>query len=132
VLLVNVLDIFGDDSSSKERASSYYDWSLGIIQYIVGATVIVMSAIVLEGVTLSLMSKVAPAKLSNTFLDCGLIVSLVSSFAKFTGDLLLLIVGLSHRIINTDMINSLSFCLLCACCAGYYVVNKHFFFLSGP
>ena len=128
--ILDIRDIFHKESSAAEIPPGYYDSYAGLAQYIFGTSTIIMSSIALEGVTLSLMSKVAPSKLSSLFLDCGLIVSLISSFSKVLGDLIIFNVGLSHRLINSDMVNSLSLFLACACCAGYYIVKRHFFFLG--
>ena len=126
VLLLHLRDVFRWAEGEDDRPTTNYDWSLGIAQYIVGTFVIMASITAIEGCTLSLMSKVAPAKLS-----LGLIVSLIRPSTRFVADVFILLVGLSRRIINTDMINSLSLVLICACCAVYYLVKRHYFFLSG-
>lgn len=131
VLLFHLRDLFRKAEGEEDRPTTYYDWSLGIVQYIVGSLVIMASITAIEGCTLSLMSKVAPPKLESKAINLGLIVSLIRPSTRFMADVFILLVGLSHRIINTDIINSLSLVLICACCAVYYLVKRHYFFLSG-
>lgn len=131
VLLFHLRDLFRNAEGEEDRLTTYYDWSLGIVQYIVGSLVIMASITAIEGCTLSLMSKVAPPKLESKAINLGLIVSLIRPSTRFMADVFILLVGLSHRIINTDIINSLSLVLICACCAVYYLVKRHYFFLSG-
>ena len=131
VLLLHLRDVFREAQGNADRPTTYYDWSLGVVQYVVGSLVIMASITAIEGCTLSLMSKVAPSKLESSTLNLGLIVSLIRPLTRFMADVMILIVGLSHRLINTDIINSLSLVLICACCAVYYIVKRHYFFLSG-
>ena len=131
VLLIHLRDVFREAQGNADRPTTYYDWSLGVVQYVVGTLVIMASVTAIEGCTLSLMSKVAPSKLESSTLNLGLIVSLIRPLTRFMADVMILIVGLSHRIINTDIINSLSLVLICACCVVYYIVKRHYFFLSG-
>lgn len=131
VLLLHLRDVFRETQGVDDRPTTYYDWSLGIVQYIIGTFIIMASITAIDGCTLSLMSKVAPSKLESNTLNLGLIVSLIRPSTRFMADVLILIVGLSHRIINTDIVNSLSLVLICACCAVYYIVKRHYFFLSG-
>ena len=131
VLLLHLRDVFRWAEGEDDRPTTNYDWSLGVAQYIVGTFVIMASITAIEGCTLSLMSKVAPAKLESKAINLGLIVSLIRPSTRIVADVFILLVGLSRRIINTDMINSLSLVLICACCAVYYLVKRHYFFLSG-
>jgi len=106
-----------------------YDGVMGIVQYIVGFTIVFTGIIALEGASLSLMSKVAPARLKNVVINCGTIVTFASFATRVLGDVWILFVGLSHRLINTDIVNSLVIPLLIACTVAYHIVKKHFFFL---
>jgi hypothetical protein len=56
-------------------------------------------------------------------------VTFASLAARVLGDIQILFVGLSHRLINTDIVNSLVIPLLAASIVAYYIVKKHFFFL---
>ena len=131
VLLFHLTDLFRKAEGEDDRPTTYYDWSLGVMQYIVGSLVIMASITAIEGCTLSLMSKVAPPKLESKAINLGLIVSLIRPSTRFMADIFILLVGLSHRIINTDIINSLSLVLICTCCAVYFLVKRNYFFLSG-
>ena len=106
-----------------------YDGAFGIVQYMVGFTTVFAGIIALEGASLSLMSKVGPPRLKSIMINCGTIVTFASLAARVVGDVQILFVGLSHRLINTDIVNSLVMPLLIACTVAYYVVKKHFFFL---
>lgn len=106
-----------------------YDWIFGRYQYVVGFIVTFVGVISLEVTTLSLMSKVAPLKLRGSLINCGSIVTYSSLIGRVVGDIQILMVGLSHRLINTDIVNSLVIPLLAACLVAGYIVKKHFFFL---
>jgi hypothetical protein len=49
--------------------------------------------------------------------------------AQVIADLQILTVGLSHRVINTDIVNALVVPMLVACLVAIHFVRKHFFFL---
>lgn len=122
-------DLFRESKIPNTSHTHPYDWFLGLYQFVLGFVVTFCGSAVLEGVTLSLMSKVAHPKLNATAINCGSIITFITLFSKVVGDVHILAVGLSHRIINTDIVNSLVFPLICACGAAYYVVKRHFFFL---
>ena len=125
----NLLDEEDDEDETTFVEVHPYDSVFGIFQYVIGFTVVFTGIIAVEGASLSLMSKVAPARLKNVVINCGTIVTFASLAARVLGDVQILFVGLSHRLINTDIVNSLVIPLLIACTAAYYIVKKHFFFL---
>jgi hypothetical protein len=124
----NLLDEEDEDAQTFVEVHPY-DGVMGIFQYVIGFIVVFTGIIALEGASLSLMSKVAPPRLKNVIINCGTIVTFASLAARVLGDVQILFVGLSHRLINTDIVNSLVIPLLLACPAAYYIVKKHFFFL---
>jgi hypothetical protein len=104
-----------------------YDWGFGVFQYLIGLTISYVGVVSLEGAALSLMSKIYPSR--PRYISCGSLVTFVSLLARILANIHVLIVGLSHRLVNTDIVNSVILPLLGVCIAGIYVVRKHFFFL---
>ena len=104
-----------------------YDWGFGVYQYLIGLTISYVGVVSLEGAALSLMSKIYPPR--PRYISCGSLVTFVSLMARILANIHVLIVGLSHRVVNTDIVNSVMLPLIGACIAGIYVVRKHFFFL---
>lgn len=78
-----------------------YDGVAGIFQYIIGFTTVFTGIIALEGASLSLMSKVAPPRLKNVVINCGTIVTIATFAARVLGDVEILFVGLSHRLVRS-------------------------------
>ena len=118
------------ETEDKQRGSQY-DWLVGIIQYFVGFAVTFFGLTALDSAALSLLSKVSPPRLrtSSASLQLGTIVSFVTLFARIIADFQILMIGLSHRLINTDLVNSLVLPLLVGCFVIGHFVRKHFFFL---
>jgi len=106
-----------------------YDDVVGVPQYMTSFGIVFISIVYLESSTLSLMSKVAPVRLRQYSIDTVFIVVVVSAFGRLAGDMLVSTLDLSSWIFCSDIINSLSFLLVIAFCAGSYFVKKHFFFL---
>lgn len=142
-------------SETKNMQHHYYDWLLGIAQvrsfrniytarserqlvlricffflskYVIGFIVTFIGMRGLHGASRALLSKVSPANMKLPT-NIGTIMSFSMLFAQFLADLHILTVALSHRVINTDIVNSLVVPMLIACLAAYYFVRKHFFFL---
>lgn len=125
-LIIHIRVLF---DKASERQYHPYDWILGSIQYLVGLSITYAGIMSMEPATLSLMSKLSPTKGKSIAVNSGTVVTLLSLAARSIGDLHILFVGLSHRLINTDIVNSLVVPLLLACLAAGYVVRRHFFFL---
>jgi len=117
--------------STDSPLTTYYDWNFGLAQYCSSATVIFLSCIALEGLSTTLMSKVSPEKLNKSPVNCSVIGPMLFCLCRFLGNTIIVIVGFSHRMINTDMVNSLAFILLGICYCCFHIVRKHFFFLKG-
>ena len=94
---------------------------------LIGLTISYVGVVSLEGAALSLMSKIYPSR--PRYISCGSLVTFVSLLARILANIHVLIVGLSHRLVNTDIVNSVILPLLGVCIAGIYIVRKHFFFL---
>jgi hypothetical protein len=135
-IMINWLSLFSlaakfpillDESNS--RHDHPYDWRLGPIQFVAGLTTIFVGLVALEGATLSLLSKVSPPRLRSVVINVGTIATFLGLLARLLGDSQILMVGLSHRLINMDIINSLVVPLLLAACAAVFLLKKQFFFL---
>lgn len=130
-LFRDITNIFRRQDTSDEGESKYYDWNLGCVQYITSVVVMFLCSASLEGISLSLMSKVSSKKLNRSLINCTAIAPIFSLLGRLLGDTVIVLVGFSHRAISTDMVNSISFILLALCCCCFHVVKKHYFFLNG-
>ncbi|CAI5522435.1 unnamed protein product [Closterium sp. Naga37s-1] len=75
-------------------------------QYIVAAVIIFVSCNVLEGVSLSLMSRIMSPRLARGTFNCGLLSTEAGTFARVVGDGLITLVGYygTHLVLNLTMI----------------------------
>ena len=116
-------------TETKNMRHHYYDWLLGIAQYVIGFSVTFLGMKALEGSSRSLLSKVSPPNSKSMAMNLGNIAIFVSLFAQLIADVQIITVGLSHRVINTDIVNALVVPMVVACLVAYYFLRKHFFFL---
>lgn len=93
-------------SETELVATHPYDWKIGVIQYTVGLPIAFMGLVSMEGSALSILSKLSPPKFRGVAVNAGTIVVFVGFVARLIGDLQLFFVGLSHRLINTDLVNA--------------------------
>lgn len=105
-----------------------YDWSFGLLQYSFGAIITFGALVAVESATLSLLSKLAPLRLRSLVLYQGTIVVL-SFVARIVADLQLTSVVLSHRIISTDIINTIAIPLFLFSFPMFFLIRKYFFYL---
>jgi hypothetical protein len=87
-----------------------YDWGYGYYAYLIGISAIFMGVIILEGVDTSLMCKAAPSKLNSTFLNVGLLATLVGTMGRVLGDGMITLgalFGLSESVELLDFVNLL-------------------------
>ncbi|GAX09289.1 hypothetical protein FisN_17Lh037 [Fistulifera solaris] len=106
-----------------------YDWTFGVLQYIIGLCLIHAGGKALESASLSMLSKFSPVNIRSVVINVGTIATFLTSLARLLADLQVSMIGLSNKLINTDMVNSLSLPLLLACLAVMLVVRRHFFSL---
>lgn len=92
--------------TSGQTVSHPYDWKIGLFQFCVGLPVVFMGLISMQGSALSILSKLSPSKFRSVALHVGTLSVFVGCIARLTGDIQLFFVGLSHRLINTDIINA--------------------------
>jgi hypothetical protein len=111
-LLSNVETLFQGEETPPTATQQPYDWKLGVIQYVVGLTITFVGLISMEGAALSLLSKLAPLRLRSIVINVGTISVFLCFTARILGDAQILFVGVSHRLIDTDMVNAGKFSCL--------------------
>lgn len=114
---------------TQGRMPQIYDWGLGRFQFVIGLSVAFLAVIAVDGANLSLLSKVSPQRLRSIVINIGTIVSFLSLTARLMADFQILMVDLSHKLINTDIVNALVIPLILMCFVFIYFVKKHYFFL---
>lgn len=114
--------------SNTGSPSTRYDWKLGIFQYTFGLAITFVGLTAVDGSNLSLLSKMSPQRLRGLFLNIGTITTFLSLFARLSADAVVM-VDLSHKLINTDIVNALVIPLFLVCFVPIYLVKKHYFFL---
>jgi hypothetical protein len=105
-----------------------YDWGYGYYAYVIGISAIFMGVIILEGVDTSLMCKAAPSKLNSTYLNVGLLATLVGTMGRVLGDGMITVnalIGLSQYGKYTDFVNSLFVPMLPITILGLYLVRRY-------
>ena len=100
-----------------------------MIQYCVGLPVAFMGFVAMNGSALSILSKLSPPKFRGVGVNTSTIVVFVGFIARLIGDFQLFCVGLSHRLINTDIINAAAIPLMLAAFAVLLIVKRYFFYL---
>jgi hypothetical protein len=130
ILFNDIQHIFSTQSTDAPL-TTYYNWSFGFIDYWICATVIFLSSTALEGLSLSLMSKVSPSKLNDSPINCSVLAPAIGCIGRIVGESMIIFVGFSHRVINTDMVNSIAFVLLGLCICCLHMLKKNYFFLNG-
>lgn len=106
-----------------------YDWNLGIAQFIIGLCLIYTGGKSLEGAALSMLSKISPPNLRSIVINVGTMVTFLTALARLLADIQVSMVGLSNKLINTDMVNAVALPLLVVSITALFVVRRHFFFL---
>mmetsp|Transcript_26913 Transcript_26913/g.40422 ORF Transcript_26913/g.40422 Transcript_26913/m.40422 type:complete len:236 (+) Transcript_26913:3287-3994(+) len=120
-------DVFRTNAEKKRQ----YDSMAGVFQYCIASSIMLAGAVLIEGASLSLISKVSPQKLNTSAINCSALVPFFGCFGKVLGTTILIIVGFSHRLIYADMVNSIYFFVIIALLLCYFTVKKHYFFLYG-
>jgi len=85
-----------------------YDWGAGLYVYITFLSAVFMGTIILEGVDTSLMAQKTPPALNDTFINSGLLATLVGTFGRVVGDSIITISALLDNDIFTDFVNAVS------------------------
>lgn len=103
-----------------------YDWGAGKAVYIIFLSAVFMGTIILEGVDTSIMAKTTPAKLNTTFINSGLLATLVGTLGRVIGDSMITISSLIDQDVFTDFVNATFLPLIPLTVVGYFLV-KHFY-----
>ncbi|KAG7355477.1 SPX domain containing protein [Nitzschia inconspicua] len=127
-LIPKIREWFHEDKVERRHQ---YDWLLGVDQYVVGFILSFGSFHALEIASRSLLSKVIPTSAGRPRNNdlVFVIVTFLRLFSQFAGDCQITMVVLSHRVINTDIVNALVIPMLIGATVILYFVRKHFFFL---
>ena len=107
-----------------------YDWGYGKFVYITFLSAVFMGTIILEGVDTSLMAKVTPAALNDTFINSGLLATLVGTLGRVCGDSMITISALVDKDIFTDFVNATFFPMIPMALIGFFLVWKYYGLLS--
>lgn len=116
-------DIEDDDSQQ------IYDYEAGVFQFVLGSAIVFLAVIGLQGANLSLLSKVAPQRIRSVVMNIGTLTTFVTLAARLAADVQILFVGLSHKLINTDIVNALAIPLLLIAFVIAHFLRRHYFFL---
>jgi hypothetical protein len=128
-LLAMVLNLKILFTETLDDRHHQYDWFLGLPQYVLGFVVTFTGIKALHGASASLLSKVSPPQMGHVTTNLGTIVTFSGLIAQLLANFQIVAVGVSHRVINTDTVNSIVLPLLIGCMVAYYFVKKDYFFL---
>jgi len=131
----NQLDIsVGGESITKflnKELEVPYDWGAGLYIYIGFLSAIFMGTIILEGVDTSLMAQKTPPALNDTFINSGLLATLVGTLGRVVGDSIITFSALVDSDIFTDFVNATFFPLIGLTLIGIILVLRYYpFFIS--
>lgn len=117
-------------SDMDERQHHHpYDWRLGVIQYVAGFTMVFVGLTAMGGASLSLLSKVSPAHLRSVVIQVATLTTFLTMAARLAADVQVLMIGLSHKLINADIVNALAVPLFLISFVVAIVVKRNYFFL---
>lgn len=116
-------------ANTQGRLSHPYDGRIGVLQYTLGLSVVLLGLIAIDGASLSLLSKTSPSNIRSINVQSSTLTTFLTLIARLLADSQILVIDLSHKLINTDIVNSLIMPLLLVCFVLAYVVNKQFYFL---
>lgn len=103
-----------------------YDWGAGQPVYLVFLSAIFMGTIVLEGVDTSVMAKATPPALNDTFINSGLLATLVGTLGRVAGDSMITLSALVDKDVFTDFVNATFFPIIPLALLGYYLVRQNY------
>jgi hypothetical protein len=127
-LIPNLRNLFQENRTERRHQ---YDWLLGVAQYVIGGVISFGCLRAIDIASRSLLSKMSPPSPNRSWNQnyVCILVTFAGLFAQFFANCQILMVVLSHRVINTDIVNALIIPMLIACSVAYYFVRKHYFFL---
>jgi hypothetical protein len=126
-------DLNSDPVNMKFPASQHvrhlYDGDFGIYQYVIGVSWVFCSTIMLEGVVTSLMAKSAPSRLESSFLNAGLLATLLGTVGRVVGDSFIVIAGYLHSFEGLDFVNGLLVLTLLVLVIGLHHTQSNYYYL---
>lgn len=111
------------------KGPQVYDGRAGVYQFVFGVSTMLLGVAALESANLSLLSKVSPQNLSGAFVNIGAMATFLTFFGRLCADAYIVLVDLSHKLISTDLVNSISIPILLTSVLVAYVIRKRYFFL---
>ncbi len=130
-LLCEIRHLLKQFFTVEKETSKNYDWYFGVYQYCIGTFSIFVSVTVLECSSLNLMSKVSNEKSNLLTLNCNFLLPFVECFGRVVGGAIVFLVGVSHRLIYADIVNSIALFWIVMTIFCRYLVKKYYFFLYG-
>jgi hypothetical protein len=110
----------------NEEMEVPYDWGIGDVVYITFLSAIFMGTIILEGVDTSIMAKATPAELNDTFINSGLLATLVGTGGRVIGDTMITLSAIFDQDMFTDFVNATFFPMIPLAVIGYYLVKQYY------
>ena len=111
---------------TKSGGEFPYDWAAGPIVYIASLSAVFMGTIILEGVDTSLMNKATPAELNGTFLNSGLLATLIGTLGRVLADSMLTLSALLDIHIFVDFVDATFGPILVLTLIGYLMVQRNY------
>lgn len=130
-LLLEIRHLLKQYFTIEKEVSKDYDWNIGVYQYSIGILFIFASATLLECTSLNLMSKVSNEKLNSSTFNCNFLIPFIECFGKVIGGTIVFLVGVSHRLIYANIVNSIAFFWIGMTVFCHYFVKRYCFFLYG-
>jgi len=110
----------------NEQQEVPYDWGAGRPVYLTFLCAIFMGTIILEGVDTSVMAKATPVALNETFINSGLLATLVGTLGRVLGDSLITLSVFLDKDVFTDFVNATFSALIPLTLLGYFFVRRNF------
>ena len=114
---------------ASEHVRHVYDGEFGVYQYVIGVSWIFCGTIMLEGVVTSLMAKSAPSRLESSFVNAGLLASLIGTVGRVVGDSFVVTAGYLHSFEGLDFVNGLLVLTLLVLVVGLHHTQSNYYYL---
>lgn len=95
-----VYPLFGGASERERQPHPSFGWG-GLPRYTAGATIFYIARNLMEGLDMSLMSKMLPARLARGTCNSGLITTEVGTFGRALGNMVITVAGLHEANVAT-------------------------------
>mmetsp|Transcript_20827 Transcript_20827/g.43050 ORF Transcript_20827/g.43050 Transcript_20827/m.43050 type:complete len:927 (-) Transcript_20827:3882-6662(-) len=111
---------------SSKHGEFPYDWGAGVFVYIIALSAIFIGSIIMEGVNTSLMSKAVPRELNDSFINMGLLATLVGTLGRVIGDSMITLSAFVGRSPLYDFVSVTYLPLTPVILFGLYLVNRYY------